>query len=132
MSIKNNRNRGIYSGTCKSAKSSPMGISLGPSWLCWIHPKREGPEVLLQFASRDTERKSFSGGRERELQGEARPHGKAHLAVCYNQSADCTSFFSLSSPLSSCTPTHAPAHSGTHDNTQQGNSVHWLSFCLGL
>lgn len=48
----------------------------------------------------------FSVGWGAELQGKVRPHGKAHLVICSNQSDDHKSLFGCSSPLSSCTPTH--------------------------
>lgn len=52
-----------------------------------------------------------------KLQEEVRPHGKAHLVAA----TTCPSLAAL--PLSPPVYPHTPTHSGTQDNTQQGNSA---------
>jgi len=134
--MKNNGNMGIYRGTCKSAKLSPTGISFVPPWLHWIHAKQKELKVLLQFASGDRERKSFQGeggeGGRRSSREKPDHMAKPIWYFALTKAVITRPSLACSSPLLSCTPTHTPAHSGTHDNSPQGNSAHWVSLGLGL
>lgn len=66
-------------------------------------PQVESPVSVCIWRHR---KEKFSVGWGAEPQGKPRPHGKAHLVICSNQSDDHMSLFGCSSLLSSCTPTH--------------------------
>lgn len=92
----------IYRGTMQNLPiPAPQGFPL-------CHPCCTGfsPSGKSCFSFHlEGQKGNFSVGWGAELQRKVRPHGKAHLVICSNQSDDPKSLFGCSFLLSSCTPT---------------------------